>query len=242
MKIYDNYLSFFLKKRTLTPYMRGFLKENLLPFLPSDKEINILDVGFGKGKVISFLKEQGFRNIWGVDISKESYEYVIKNKILSQKRLERINAIKYFKRINKNFDFIICKDFLEHLNKDEIILFLKLLKKNIKKNGVGWFEVPNLQNFILGNFIFNDDFTHKTGFTENSLRQIFKISGFKKIYLFREKSPIIVNDPLLFFGSILSATLNLIIQIIIKILYIFHFRLISPKVFTSNIIAVLVND
>ncbi|MCR8454597.1 MAG: class I SAM-dependent methyltransferase [Crenarchaeota archaeon] len=48
------------------------------PFLPEDRDARILDIGCGMGHFLYFLKEEGYRNFLGVDISREQVNFVRK--------------------------------------------------------------------------------------------------------------------------------------------------------------------
>lgn len=45
------------------------LTKEILPLLPKDKNINILDMGCGFGSLIYTLKQNGYKNLKGIDLS-----------------------------------------------------------------------------------------------------------------------------------------------------------------------------
>jgi SAM-dependent methyltransferase len=49
--------------------------ENLLKFFPDSKTINILDYGCGLGGTLNYIREKGYRNIFGIDIDDGSIKY-----------------------------------------------------------------------------------------------------------------------------------------------------------------------
>ena len=90
----------------------------------------ILDVGCGGGILIKFLKENGFKDIYGIDISNKAI------KICKKRGIKNVFIGDCTKmRFDKNmFDIIIAGDILEHIKNEDIALneFNRVLKKNGK--------------------------------------------------------------------------------------------------------------
>ena len=95
-----------------------------------NKETQILDIGCGRGNIISFLqKKNKFNNKpIGIDIIKNNN---IKKDIVFKKN----DAIKYLNKTNKIFDLILIKQTIHFFSKKELKSLLKLSKKKISKNG-----------------------------------------------------------------------------------------------------------
>lgn len=81
--LYEKYISTHFQyihpdvKKEFALYYRYF-KKNYNSLLPMDKEAKILDVGCGIGHFLNFLKEEGYGNTLGIDISKECVNFVNK--------------------------------------------------------------------------------------------------------------------------------------------------------------------
>ena len=90
----------------------------------------ILDIGCGRGYIISFLqKKYKFKNkAIGIDIvkNKENKKNII---------FKKIDAIKYLKR-NKKFDLILIKQTIHFFSKTKLIKLLNLVKKNLNSGGL----------------------------------------------------------------------------------------------------------
>ena len=78
------------------------------------------------------------------------------------------------------FDFVFCSNLLEHLTLEEAAEGLDEARRVLKKGG----RLALLQpNFRLCTKEYFDDYTHKTVFTDKSLKGLVESRGFKVIYL-----------------------------------------------------------
>lgn len=150
-------------------------------FLPKNKNAKILDIGSGMGHFLYFLTKKGYRNILGVDISKEAVNFC-KNNVT--KKVKLISSLQSFLKKRKNYyDLVVLNDVIEHFKKDEIIEILELIYGSLKNNGrifVKTFNAAALTGFY-GRY---QDFTHEVSFTETSLPQVLQIAGFQKYVIF----------------------------------------------------------
>jgi len=99
----------------------------------------ILDFGCAKGFIVKAFMELGFRNVWGVDISQYAVDNAdpdVKLKIILNENFKKINLDA------KYFDFIISKDTLEHLTKNELDFYLKELGRLTKPHGKHLHVIP----------------------------------------------------------------------------------------------------
>ena len=97
---------------------------------------NLLDLGAGKGTFLSNIKNH-FKSCLGVDFSLENL--VKKNK--SKIKFVSMSAENFIKKDLKKFDVITLNNVLEHV--PDPINFMKILKKNIKKNAYIIMTLPN---------------------------------------------------------------------------------------------------
>jgi 2-polyprenyl-3-methyl-5-hydroxy-6-metoxy-1,4-benzoquinol methylase len=106
-----------------------------------NKNLKILDVGCGPGVLLSILKNEGYKNIQGIDNCNLYVKIAKKNNLSVQKK----NIIK----INNNkFDVIILSDVIEHSIKPFEII--KKLSQSINKNGIIIIQGPNLMPILSG--------------------------------------------------------------------------------------------
>ena len=93
-------------------------KKRYMPLLKEfNKDAAIIDLGCGAGTFLQSLKDEGFVNLFGIDISEQQIEKAL-SKMLKAKKINIFNFIE----TNKNkFDIIFALDFVEHFQKERII-------------------------------------------------------------------------------------------------------------------------
>ena len=106
--------------------LTNFLKKQI----NFNKEIKILDIGCGRGKIISSLsKKYQMNNLpLGIDVVKHKD---IANRI----RFIKTNALKYLGKTKEKFDVILFKQSVHFFNFFEIKKILKLSKKHLTPKG-----------------------------------------------------------------------------------------------------------
>lgn len=157
----------------------------ILPLIKKfEKSSNILELGCGPGYLLEYLKQKGFNNLCGIDISPEQIE-------LAKSTGHNVFQVDVFEflRTNKNsYDLIFAFDFIEHFTKDELIELSNLVFNSLKSGGLFIIRTPNGQGFFAGTVIYGD-LTHQTIFTSNSFTQLMLQAGFSKVECF-ENGPI----------------------------------------------------
>lgn len=149
-------------------------------FLPENKNAKIIELGCGYGGFVYWLQKSGYLNAEGIDISVEQIETA---KGLGIKNINQGDLVDFIKNKKDSYDVVFIRDVLEHFTKDEILDILEFVYKSLKNNGVIITQVPNAEN-LFSNRLRYGDFTHEISFTENSINQIFLISGFKNLEIF----------------------------------------------------------
>lgn len=146
----------------------------LINAIGKDKNIAILDVGCGYGSNLFGLRNLGFSNIEGIDISDEAIAYCQENDL----KVSKCDVTQYN---GKKFDFIIMSHVLEHLPKDKIIETLAFIKNNmLNVGGQLCIMVPNAQSNTNCYWAY-EDFTHNLLFTGGSLLFVLREAGFNNI-------------------------------------------------------------
>ena len=80
-------------------------------FLPKDKLSKILDIGCGNGGFVYWLKEQGYNNACGIDVSDEQVEIARK---LGIQDVEQAEILELLTNKENSYDVIFARDVLEH--------------------------------------------------------------------------------------------------------------------------------
>ena len=150
-------------------------------FLPTDKDARILDLGCGESSFLRFLQTAGYRHLYGVDRSEEQ---VARARLLSpQAAIQRADLFEYLRGRKAEFDLLFCQDVLEHLTKPEVCEGVSLILEALKPGGHLLAATLNAQ-CPFSSRIFFSDFTHETGFTPRSVRQLLSAVGFEPIEIF----------------------------------------------------------
>jgi 2-polyprenyl-3-methyl-5-hydroxy-6-metoxy-1,4-benzoquinol methylase len=189
-KIYDKYASCIkesdlkFNRAEAQQWSRAY-KKYLHGWLSGNKNAAILDVACGSGNLLHFLSECQYDNLTGVDISSEQVcisKQVINNVI-------EADILDFLEEKENKFDTIIALDFIEHLDKEEVLVFLNSSHRALKPEGHIILQTPNGQSPFCSS-VFCDDFTHLTCFTPESLKRILKLCGFRNIEA-RQTGPVI---------------------------------------------------
>lgn len=152
----------------------GFLKA----VLPVSREARILDIGCGLGQLMCALREAGYGNSVGIDISPAAVEACLSRGL----RVELIEDLESFvSGSGEKYEFIIMSHILEHLPKEKVITVLQTVRERLlSMKGSLFLSVPNAQSNT-GCYWAYEDFTHNMMFTAGSLHFCLLSAGFKSI-------------------------------------------------------------
>ncbi len=220
---FKEHISKFDKKSVATTL--GKYRYQYLPILKQfNKDVRILELGCGRGIFLEFLINNEFKNVFGIDVSKEQID-IAKTQNLN---VEEIGVLKYLKDNDEKFELIFAIDLIEHFHKDELIPLFEGIYNNLRIGGAFVFHTPNGLG-INANRIIYGDLTHSTIFTPNSAMQILKLVGFNEIKFFE-------TEP---YAKDVNGTLRLLLWKIVK-LFFNVIRLIetggTEKILTQNFI------
>ena len=153
---------------------RQFERE-ILPLLHSaSKTSRIFDMGCGSGSLLKGLKEAGYSNLIGMDLSEEqvnmAHEFGVSEVVLG-------DAMQFFRSSEEQFDVITGMDIIEHFTKDELVELLQLIQSKLKKGGMAIFRTPNMDAPIATAFAIGD-FTHENYLNASSAEQVMLSCGF----------------------------------------------------------------
>ena len=151
---------------------------------PHDRNARVLDLGCGDGVLLRAAQRAGFSRLTGVDgapgMVARAHEigstFVAQGDLLATLREER----------DAQFDVVIAFDVLEHLEPDEQLALLDASFRVLAPGGRLILHVPNGEGPFVGSVLYGDA-THVMAFTSNSLRQLFRATGFSRFEFFEDR-------------------------------------------------------
>ncbi len=153
-----------------------------IPFLHSikkdTKDIEILDIGCGRGEWLEILKEHNYM-AKGIDTNSNMIDFC-KSKSLN---VENIDAINYLKGLeNNSLSLITGFHIIEHLDSfDTLLELLAESHRVLKSGGFTIFETPNPRNILVGASDFYIDPSHKTPIHPMTLKFFVQKIGFENV-------------------------------------------------------------
>jgi 2-polyprenyl-3-methyl-5-hydroxy-6-metoxy-1,4-benzoquinol methylase len=189
-RLYEHYVSNFkglnpLENENIFASFKVWANFKYLPLLKDLKSnVRILELGCGSGLMLRYLREQGFTDVIGIDISVEQVNLANKSGFDAEVN----DAFSFLDDQDESFDVIIAIDFIEHFYKDELILLFPLIHKVLKEKGTLLIQTPNGEGLFSNQVIFGD-LTHLTIFTPSSLSQLLQESGFQN-FTFIDTGPV----------------------------------------------------
>jgi SAM-dependent methyltransferase len=205
-----------------------FYRNNYLKHLPTNRDAKILVISCGYGYFVHLLKTEGFTSVSGIDSDPE------KVRIATEKGLHCTveNAFSFLENSPEPYDAIIAEQEINHLTKEEILIFLNLCRKNLVKGGTLLVHSLNGANPITGSEALAQNFDHYNTLTEYSLRQILEHTGFGDVNVFPLNLYVFYNNPLNYV-ALLADRIN---TLIFRINFMLYGK--SNRIFTKKIAAV----
>lgn len=136
------------------------------------KNIKILEIGCSGGELINVINKKGYKNVFGIDKSKDAIKLCIDKNMINIVLMDGIQL--GFK--DNEFDIIIVSDVLEHIDNDTTAVgeWMRVLKKS-----------GNIINFVPAfNFLWSDhDIVNKhfRRYNKWALRSLFEKSRLRVI-------------------------------------------------------------
>jgi len=181
-ELYDRYASRFKGAPEATSDRRWFLwaQYKILPLLGDlPRDTDVLDLGCGAGQMLQLLKDHGFTNVRGLDISPEQVELAVQRGLSA----EVGDVFDHLNGSHSRFGLITAFDFVEHFGKPEQIPLFAAIHAALRPGGRLLLETPNGEGLFSGQVIYGD-LTHLTIFNEGSLTQLLRLVGFEEIEFF----------------------------------------------------------
>jgi len=151
--------------------------KNYAHHLPADRSLRILEVGPGYGEMLEFLSRTGFANLHAIDNDASLIEALRQRNVRAE--LHVGDATRFLNSSPGGFDCVVAMHVLEHFDGPAGQALVRAAFKGLAPGGRLIFEVPNMANFITAPYARWADYTHRQGYTIESLRALLLTEGFR---------------------------------------------------------------
>lgn len=187
----DTYRNYLLNGKSFFSSLKNIQFKNLANkileyFNRDNKDLKILDIGFGNGQLLLALKEKGYKNLYGTDFTDKVF-----SKLNSSGIKLKVSNIEEEFPFNESFDVIIMNNVIEHFLDPTTVL--KNCLKYLKKEGRIVLITPNSNALELS--VFKKYWAgfhaprHIFLFNTNNIKLLGKNLGFSKITVVPECDP-----------------------------------------------------
>ena len=156
---------------------RPYYEREVRPLLPADRQSRVVDIGSGYGHLLRFLLEEGFQRVGAVDSSQALLRDTARSLPGKLEFAHHGDGVEFLAKYPDSFDLITLFDVLEHIEPERHDTTMQHLFRALRPEGRVIVRVPNMAN-IFGVYSRYMDYTHRHGFTEFSLFQLFRSGGF----------------------------------------------------------------
>lgn len=170
-----------------------FKLDRLPPWLCDiPKEARVLDAGCATGYFLALLKDAGYSDLTGIDISAQLAEKARKRLDKSAKII--VSDVQSYLNTtpDESFDLIFFHHVLEHIPREQTLEVLRGFYRCLRQGGLINIKTPNASYILSGNHM-HGDFTHVTHFNERSMLQVLEGAGFES-----QKISFFLHPPKLF--------------------------------------------
>ena len=140
----------------------------------------IIDLGCGQGDLVRYLATRGFSDVIGVDRSPEQVAIALDR---GAQRVREGDADAVLSDCRGTVQAVTATDFLEHLQKDELLRTVSEIQQSLADDGILIARVPNAAS-PFGGSIRHGDMTHESSFTARSIQQLAAATGFSEVSIF----------------------------------------------------------
>jgi nucleoside-diphosphate-sugar epimerase/2-polyprenyl-3-methyl-5-hydroxy-6-metoxy-1,4-benzoquinol methylase len=207
-----------------------FYRVNYLKYVPADRASRILVISCGPGYFVDLLNKEGYTNVLGIDSHAEKIAHAVSHDL----NCKIDTAFEHLQNTNDPYDVVICEQELNHLTKDEMVAFLRLVWSKLNNGGTIICHGLNGANPIVGAETLAQNFDHFNTFTAYSLRQVLEYTGFKDIRVFGLHLYVFYQNPMSYVAWAVSAAMS----VIFRALFVIYGK--SNRIFTKKIAAVAI--
>lgn len=157
--------------------MAAWIANVLKPHLPVDRSTPIADIGCGFGFALRALRNLGYTDVTGVELSPQQAEHARAAGFTVDVTAD---TCAWLQQRRGHFGFIVLMDVLEHVLPSEQIKLTTSLYTALAPGGKTYLTVPNANSWLASRWRYIDH-THHSSFTEHSLYFVLGNAGFERI-------------------------------------------------------------
>lgn len=188
-----------------------FYKDNYQRYFPSNRDAKILCVSCGPGYGVNLLHDLGYENVTGIDSFPDKIEWAKRRGLNCQVGF----AFEFLEAsADESFDLIWLEQEINHLTRQEILDFLALCLRKVKRGGRLITFVLNGGNPITGAEALAQNFDHFNTMTEYSLRQVLEHTGFATVEVFDLNLYVFYTNPANYVAMAAAGLLSFIFRAI----------------------------
>lgn len=153
------------------------LHRNYAQHLPAACDARIVEIGPGFGEMLRYLTDRGFTNVMALD-NDPALVAALNRQGFSGARCAD-DAASFLRGRERQYDCAIALHVLEHFDADSGADLLRAIHTALAPGGRVILEVPNMANFITAPYARWADYTHRHGYTQESLTAVLRAAGFE---------------------------------------------------------------
>lgn len=178
-RLFESYSTYSRRLTVLDPQAKSTIFKSLgrvlKGWLPADRSTPILDIACGEGSLLCFLREMGYKNLRGCDISPENVAICHR---LGLMFVQQFDALRLTQMPGLGeYGAIFALDMLEHLPKQRAASFLEQTRELLLPGGFLVIQTPNMGSLV-GSSLRYGDLSHEFGLSEHSARTLLRMAGF----------------------------------------------------------------
>ena len=186
-----------------------FYKDNYRKHFPADKQADILCVSCGPGYGVKLLADLGYSNVLGIDSFEDKIAFA-KAKNLNCRTGYAFEFLD--DAADETYDLIWLEQELNHLTRQEILEFLNLCRRKLRRGGRLIAFALNGANPITGAEALAQNFDHFNTFTEYTLTQVLTYTGFEGIKVFDLNLYVFYKNPFNYVAMAAAGGLSLLFR------------------------------
>jgi SAM-dependent methyltransferase len=186
-----------------------FYLANYGKYFPADKRANILCVSCGPGYGVKVLTDLGYEKVLGIDSFEDKIAFAEAKKLNCRKAY----AFEFLEdAADETYDLIWLEQEINHLVRSEILEFLNLCRRKLRRGGRLITFALNGANPITGAEALAQNFDHFNTFTEYTLRQVLQHTGFGDIKVFDQNLYVFYKNPFNYVALAAAKALSLLFR------------------------------